>query len=150
MALFIQHGQDTIAERLVKEHLKEEEPSSNLLGWLQKYYRTRDNHVAELQVTQTLFRTWPSLSHYQELRTVAKQLDRWEMLRPESLAFVEQKGNTRLLIEIAIDEEKIDRALELLKGMKAKDIYGYPYISSYSGPSIELEVARTAKETHPQ
>src|SRR5260370_4153695 len=59
--LFIQHGQDALAERVVKEHLKEEEPSSNLLAWLQKYYRTRDNSVAELQVTQTLFRTWPSL-----------------------------------------------------------------------------------------
>jgi len=149
MDLFIQHGQDTIAERLVKEHLKEEEPSSNLLGWLQKYYRTRDNHVAELQVTQTLFRTWPSLSHYQELRAVAKQLDRWETLRPELLAFVEQKGATRLLIEIAIDEEEIDKALELLKEMTTMDTYRYSYTSGYTGPSIELEVARAAKKTRP-
>jgi len=149
MDLFIQHGQDTIAERLVKEHLKAEEPSSNLLAWLQKYYRTRDNYVAELEVTQTLFRTWPSLSHYQELRVVAKQLDRWETLRLELLAFVEQKGTTTLLIEIAIDEEEIDKALELLKKMKANDTYGYSYTSGYTSSSIELAVARAAKKTHP-
>jgi len=147
--LFIQHEQDTIAERVVKEHLREEEPSSNLLAWLQKYYRTRDNSVAELQMTQTLFRTWPSLSHYQELRAVAKKLNRWETLRLELLAFVEQKGKTTLLIEIAIDEEEIDKALELLKKLKEKGIYGYSYTSGYAGPSIELAVARAAKKTHP-
>jgi catechol 2,3-dioxygenase-like lactoylglutathione lyase family enzyme/oligoribonuclease (3'-5' exoribonuclease) len=147
--LFIQHGQDALAERVVKEHLKAEEPSSNLLAWLQKYYRTRDNSVAELQVTQTLFRTWPSLSYYQELRTVAQKLDRWETLRPELLAFVEQKGKTTLLIEIAINEEEIDKALELLKKLKKTGLYGYSYTSGYTGPSIELAVARAAKKTHP-
>jgi len=147
--LFIQYGQDALAERVVKEHLKAEEPSSNLLAWLQKYYRTRDNSVAELQVTQTLFRTWPSLSYYQELRTVAQKLNRWETLRPELLAFVEQKGKTTLLIEIAIDEEEIDKALELLKKLKKTGLYGYSYTSGYTGPSIELAVARAAKKTHP-
>jgi catechol 2,3-dioxygenase-like lactoylglutathione lyase family enzyme/oligoribonuclease (3'-5' exoribonuclease) len=147
--LFIQHGQDALAERMVKEHLKAEAPSSNLLAWLQKYYRTRDNVVAELQVTQTLFRTWPSLSYYQELRTVAQKLDRWETLRPELLAFVEQKGKATLLIEIAIDEEEIDKALELLKKLKKTGLSGYSYTSGYTGPSIELAVARAAKQTRP-
>jgi uncharacterized Zn finger protein len=80
---------------------------------------------------------------------VAKQLDRWETLRQESLAFVEQKGKTTLLIEIAIDEEEIDKALELLKKLKEKGIYGYSYTSGYTGPSIELAVAIAAKKTHP-
>ncbi len=149
MDLFVQHGQDDIAERVVKEHLNEKEPSYNLLTWLQKFYRTRDNFVAELQVTQTLFRTRPVLMHYQELRTVAQKLDRWEMLRQELLTFVEQKGNTTLLIEIAIDEEEIDKALELLKKFKEKGTYSYYYTPGYTGYAIDLAVARAAKKTHP-
>lgn len=149
MDLFIQRGRNAIAERVVKEHLKEEDPSSNLLAWLQKYYRTRDNSVAEMQVTQTLFRRWPSLNYYQELRTVAQKLDRWETLRQELLAFTKQKGNTTLLIEIAINEEEIDKALELLKKPKEKSTYGYSYTSGYTDFSIELKVARAAKKTHP-
>ena len=47
-------------------------------------------HAAELEVAETLFRTQPFLRHYQELRDLARRLDRWETLRPELLAFLEQ------------------------------------------------------------
>jgi hypothetical protein len=68
--LFIQHGQDAVAERLVKARLsepirpakdvaglvlpsqagraEEEQPDWRVLEWLQKYYRDRGNHAAEL------------------------------------------------------------------------------------------------------
>src|SRR5712691_11788773 len=46
--LFIQHAQDAEAERLVKARITER-PALNLLEWLQKYYRDRNNHVAELE-----------------------------------------------------------------------------------------------------
>jgi catechol 2,3-dioxygenase-like lactoylglutathione lyase family enzyme len=173
--LFIQHGQDTVAERLMRAHIsapirpaneaarlllrsqpgraEEEKPDWRVLAWLQKYYRTRGNSAAELEVTETLFHTQPFLKHYQELRDLARQLGRWETLWPEVLTFLEQAQNTSLLIQIALDEGDIDNALHLLKGTAKKDHYGYTYIESYGYygySNIALEVARVAEETRPR
>ena len=172
--LFIQHGQDAVAERLVKARIsapirpakdvaglvlpsqpgraEEEEPDWRVLEWLQKYYRDRGNHAAELEVAETLFRTQPSLKRYQELRDLSGRLDRWEGLRRELLAFLEQAGNTSLLIQIALDEGDIDQALQRLQGTAKKDGYGYTYSDRYSyyGYSdVAFEVARVAEESRP-
>ena len=104
--LFVQQGQDTVAERLLRARLTEK-PALHLLERLQQYYRDRGNPAAELEIAEAAFRTQPSLRRYQELRDLAKHLDRWETLRPELLAFLQQAGNTRnttLLTEIALDE----------------------------------------------
>jgi catechol 2,3-dioxygenase-like lactoylglutathione lyase family enzyme len=179
--LFIQHGQDAVAERLVGGRIlapirhandaaqsdklqgrllpslpgraEEEKPDWRVLEWLRKYYRDRDNRTAELEVAETLFRTQPFLKHYQELRDLAGRLDRWEALRPELLAFLEQAKNTTLLIQIALDEGDIDRALQLLKGMAKKDIHGYTYNEGYGYygfGDIALQVARAAEEERPR
>ena len=151
--LFIQHGQDAVAERLVKERITER-PAVHFLEWLQGYYRDRDNHVAELEMTETLFRTEPSLRRYQELRSLATRLGRWETLRPEMVAYLEQGGKTRLLIQIALHEGEIDKALQLLKGMAKKDSYGYTYDGGYGyygySSNIALDVAAAAEETRPR
>src|SRR6266566_859202 len=149
--LFIEHGQDDVAERLVRARISER-PPLHVLEWLQKYYRTRGNLVAKFEIVETLFRTQPYLRHYQELRDLARRLDRWEIIRPELLAFLEQARNTTLLIQIALDEGEIDNALQLLKGMAKKDIHGYTYNASYGYygySNIALEVARAAEETRP-
>jgi catechol 2,3-dioxygenase-like lactoylglutathione lyase family enzyme len=173
--LFIQHGQDAVAERLVRERIsspirpantaarlllpsqavraEEEKADWRVLEWLQKYYRDRGDHVAELEIAQTLFRIQPYLRRYQELRDLARQLGRWEMVRPELLAFLEQDKNITLLIQIALDEGDIDNALQLLKGIAKKDIHGYTYNASYGYygySNIALEVARAAEETRPR
>jgi catechol 2,3-dioxygenase-like lactoylglutathione lyase family enzyme len=151
--LFIQQGQDAVAERLVRSRITEK-PALHLLEWLQQYYRNRDNHAAELEMTEASFRTQPSLRRYQELRDLAKRLDGWQTLRAELLAFLQQAGDTRnttLLIEVALDEGDIDRALYLLKGMAKKDSYGYTYNEGYySFGDIALLVARATEETRPR
>jgi catechol 2,3-dioxygenase-like lactoylglutathione lyase family enzyme len=151
--LFIQHGQDIVAERLVRARTQEK-PVLHILEWLQKSYRNKGNKVAELEIDETLFRTQPFLKRYQELRDLGRQLDRWETLRPELLTFLEQAKNTTLLIQIALDEGDIDHALQLLKGIAKKDIHGYTYNSGYGyygyGSNIALEVARAAEELRPR
>jgi len=172
--LFIQHGQDAVAERLVKARIsgpirpakdaaglvlrsqpgraEEEEPDWRILEWLQKYYRDRGNHATELEMAETLFRTQPSLKRYQELRARSERLDRWEGLRRELLTFLEQARNTSLLIQIALDEGDIDQALQRLQGTAKKDGYGYTYSDRYGyyGYSdVAFEVARAAEEPRP-
>jgi hypothetical protein len=173
--LFLQHGQDAVAERLVRARIsapirpanaaarlllrsqagraEEEKADWRVLEWLQKYYRDRSNYVAELEIAQTLFRIQPYLRRYQELRDLARRLGRWEMVRPELLAFLEQDKNTTLLIQIALDEGDIDNALQLLKGIAKKDIHGYTYNASYGYygySNIALEVAGVAEEPRPR
>jgi catechol 2,3-dioxygenase-like lactoylglutathione lyase family enzyme len=173
--LFIQHGQDAVAERLVRARIlapipptndavrlllrsqagrvEEDKPDWRVLEWLRKYYQDRGNQAAELEVVETLFRTQPLLRHYQELRDLARQLGRWETVQPALLTFLEQVRNTTLLIQIALDEGDIDKALHLLKGTAKKDHYGYTYIESqgyYGYSNIALEVARAAEETRPR
>ena len=173
--LFIQHGQDVVAERLVRERIsapihpdndaarlllrsqvgraEEEKPDWRVLDWLQKYYQARGNHAAELEVAETSFRTQPLLTRYKELRDLARRLGRWEIVRPELLAFLEQARNTTLLIQIALDEGDIINALQLLKGIAKKDNYGYTYNDGdgyYGYRNIALEVARAAEETRPR
>ena len=172
--LFIQHGQDAVAERLVKARIsgpippardtvglvlrsqagraEEEKPDWRVLEWLQKYYRDRGNHAAELEMAETLFRTQSSLKRYQELRVLSGRLTRWEDLRRELLAFLEQTRNTSLLIQIALDEGDIDQALQRLQETAKKDGYGYTYSDRYGfyGYSdVAFEVARATEETRP-
>src|SRR6266516_1511683 len=119
--LFIQHKQDAVAERLVRARIlapirpaydaarllllsqprraEEEKPDWRILDWLQKYYRERGNHVAELEVAETLFRTQPLLGHYQEIRDLAKQLSRWATVRPELLPVRVEAGSSALVIQ---------------------------------------------------
>jgi catechol 2,3-dioxygenase-like lactoylglutathione lyase family enzyme len=149
--LFIQQRQDAVAERLVRERIKEK-PDCRVLAWLQKYYQTQGNQPAELEVAETLFRTQPFLKRYQQLRELANKLGRWETVRPDLLAFLEKSRNISLLIQIALDEGNIDNALQLLKGIAKKDIHGYTYnygYSYYRHGNIDLEVARAAEETRP-
>ncbi len=148
--LFLRHGQDTVAERLVRARLKEQ-ADLRILEWLQKYYQARGNHAAELEIVELLFRKQLYLGRYQQLRALARQLQRWETLRPEVIAFLEQSKNARLLIQIALDEGDIDEALQRLKGTLKKDMYGPTYEDGYYGRgSTAVEVARAAEETRPR
>jgi catechol 2,3-dioxygenase-like lactoylglutathione lyase family enzyme len=150
--LFMRHGQDAVAERLVKER-NNQKPDVAALQWLQKYYQAKGNLVAELEITENLFRTQPYLGRYKELHNLASQLGRWETLRPQLLATLKQNGQTTLLIEIALDEGDIDKALQLLKESAKKDSYGYTYPNSYGYygyHGISLVVAAAAEETRPR
>ncbi len=122
--LFIQHGQDVVAERLVRERAQQTQ-NLQLLKWLKQYYQTRNNHAAALEIAETIFRRYPMLTDYREIRDLASQLGRWETVRPELLDFLEKAQNNTLLIEIALNEGEIDKALELVKAEQQKRTTGY-------------------------
>lgn len=67
------------------------------------------------------------------------------------LDYLRTKQNNQLLIQIALDEGDIDKALELVKtGQSSGQAYAYGYSYGYGYSSIALEVARAAEETHPR
>jgi len=141
--IFVEHGQDAVAERLIQERA-EQTKGRQLLDWLKKRYLAHNDQNAALEVAETMFHTYPDLEGYKEVRQLATQLGRWETLRPQLLAFVEESRNTPLLIHIALDEGDIDKALALLKSDSKPD-YRYAYYYN-----IELTVAGAAEETRPR
>jgi catechol 2,3-dioxygenase-like lactoylglutathione lyase family enzyme/uncharacterized protein YacL (UPF0231 family) len=151
--LFVQHKQDTVIESLARARIKEK-PAGRILGWLQRYYQSKGDQSAELEVTEALLYAQPVLKNYQELRDLAGQLDCWGTLRPRLLAALRESKKITLLILIALDEGDIDNALQLLKGMEKKDSYGIVYERSdaeyyYGQIDIDLKVAQAAEETRP-
>ncbi len=154
--LFVQHGQGELAERLAKERLKAPQNIHNVVDvrlqeWLKQRYLARDDLPAALEISEQMFREHPSLQGYQELRQLATPFDRWETLRQELLALLEEKQHMALLIQIALDEDEIDKALELLGQLFAsekKPAYGYGYFYGY--PQLAIEVAQAAEETRPR
>ena len=137
-----------MAERLVRERTQKTQ-NLQLLKWLKHYYQTRNHHAAALEVTETIFRRYPMLTDYKEIRDLASQLGRWETVRPELLDFLEKAQNNTLLIEIALDEGEIDKALELVKAEQQKQTAGYGsyYYRYYDMP---IRVAQAAEETRPR
>jgi len=146
---FIQHGQDTVAERLVKERIKEK-PDWRVLEWLKKYYQARGNYAAALEMAETIFRARPWLASYKEIRDLASQLGHWETKRLELLDFLDKAHDTTLLIQIALDEGDIDKALELVQAQeKGVPSYGGMYRYDYNYFNNSLSVARAAEERRP-
>src|SRR6185437_2919509 len=101
-----------------------------------------------------LFRKQPPvLAYYQEIRGLAQRLDRWENIRPTLFAHLQQSQNTHLLIQIALDEGEIDKAIELVKSRQkteSSSSYGYGYGFTYGVGVIAIEVAKAAEETRPR
>jgi uncharacterized Zn finger protein len=74
-------------------------------------------------------------------------------MRPALLASLEESQQSKLLIEIALDEGDVDRALVLLKGVEKRDSHGTTYEAGgydyYGEIGIDLKVAQAAEMTHP-
>ncbi len=153
--IFVEHGHESVAERLIQERSKRSD-DTRLLEWLKNYYKTRKNYTAALECAEALFCKHPnlaSLTAYHEMRDLASQLGRWDAVRQRLLDFLSQSQNTSLLIQIALDEGDLDKALELLKAQQKhaqgyQGMYGYRYSPGYG--SIALEVAKAAEEKRPR
>jgi uncharacterized Zn finger protein len=149
--IFVQHGHDDLAERMIRERSKTSQ-DTRLLEWLKNRYLARNEVATALELAGEIFyKEFPSLTRYQEIRQLARQVGRWETLRPALLEYLRTKQNNQLLIQIALDEGDIDKALELVKTeQRSGQAYAYGYSYGYGYSSIALEVARAAEATHPR
>lgn len=149
--ILIEQGHETAAEHLIEERVKRSS-DTQLLQWLKERYQARGDIAGALDMAQRLFRAYPlaaTIKCYREIRQLAQQLDRWEAVRSELLAYVKQSHKTDVEIEIALDEGHIDLALELLKaGKQTKDPRSGPYGSTNF--NVGIEVAKAAEENYPQ
>jgi uncharacterized Zn finger protein len=88
---------------------------STYLAWLAQLAEKQQEHEAALKWRIRLFRESPNLENYRDLREAAQRLERWDPMRPGLIRELEGDGQWDLLIEIALEEGDVRRALELLK-----------------------------------
>lgn len=141
MKLFLASDLWDAAERIMRERA-EKTTDTRIWEWLKEQYSTHQNHHEALMFANKIFRDRPDLREYQDIRALASQLGSWDAMREELLAFLNKQDNTGLLIAIALDEEDVDRALELYS---AKPRMGY----YDNGHNLVHDIARAAAEKRP-
>ena len=146
-----EQGHEAAAEHLIEERVTKSN-DTDLLQWLKERYQARGDSTDALDMAQRLFRAYSlaaTIERYREIRQLAQQLDRWESVRAEIMAYVQQSHNTALQIEIALDEGQIELALQLLQAERqTEDRRNGPYGSGNF--NVGIEVAKAAEESHPQ
>src|SRR5438067_1110602 len=146
-----EQGHDAAAEHLIEERVKKSN-DTRLLQWLKERYQARGASAGALDMAQRLFRAYPlaaTIERYREVRQLAQQLDRWEAVRTEIMAYVQQSHITALQVEIALDEGQVELALQLLQAERqTKDSRKGPYGSDNF--NVGIKVAKAAEDSHPQ
>lgn len=146
-----EHGYEDRAVQLIEERA-DQNSRTDLLHWLQERYQARGDPQAALDTAKRTFTTHfleATIERYREIRELAQQLGHWDEARAELLAYVQQEHLTSVEIEIALDEGRVDMALEQLEaGKQTTDTRNGPYGSANF--DVGLEVAKAAEENYPQ
>jgi uncharacterized Zn finger protein len=146
-SLFHTHGYEPETERLILERLKQGN-SEHLQTWLREFYRTAGKTAQALEVAVQLFATRPSFSDYTAARFLAETLRCWEQVKPGLQAALSgSPQETSLLIEMALDDKDIDRALELRGGGQLSQTVARSQTNTVS--STELYIATVAEDIQP-
>jgi len=148
--IFIQHGQDAAVERMMDEKARQE-MYSTYAEWLKNHYLAKNNLAAALEMTQLIFNKRPWFAEYQKMREHAMQIGNWEAVRQAALTCLETRNNISTLVEVALDEGNIERALQLLEATKPSSIEGYQWKYDYAlAPKIALTAAERGEEAYPR
>jgi uncharacterized Zn finger protein len=139
--IFAGHERGDLAEGLIRERLQTIE-DTRLIVWLQKRAKERGDLEEALSLEERLFWQSPSLEGYQKVRALARLVERWSYLREVILERLADEEELPLLIEIYVDEDEIDLALETLQKMRESGRYGARYLLP--------EVAQAAEDSRPR
>jgi uncharacterized Zn finger protein len=147
--LFVQYGQDAAVERMMYKKAQQEMYSS-AAEWLKNHYLAKNNLPAALEMAELIFHKRQWFAEYQKMREISIELGNWEAVRQDALTFLEATKNISTLVEAALDEGDIERALQLLKATKPSGPDSYQWQYDYARtPEASLKVAERAEEMYP-
>src|SRR5207302_10324338 len=146
--LFVQYGQDSAVERMMYEKAQQERYTI-YADWLKNHYLAQNNLAAALEMAQLIFQKRPWFAEYQKMREISMELGNWEAVRQEAIPFLEATNNISTLVEAALDERDIERALQFLKATKPSGPDGYQWQYDYARtPEVALKAAERAQEMY--
>lgn len=140
--LFVSCEHASSIEPLVSERASTSK-DRRLTEWLKERACTRGDEEEALELSDQLFWQRPDLAGYQELKSLARSLERWGKLRAAILS--ELTGNRRqlgLLLDIYLEEHAVADALAALAEARATD--------EWVNLAYSVKVAKAAEETYPQ
>lgn len=141
--LFVARGHDQLAESLIRERMATDS-DTHFTRWLRERALERGDREEALRLTETLFWRGPGLRGYQELRTLARPIERWDDLRAAILSRLAEEQEDRLLLEIYLEEGEVDRALETLEEMRGASRW------RWRSDRLSVDVARAAEAERPR
>lgn len=148
--IFVQYGQDAAVERMMYEKAQQEMYSS-AAEWLKDHYLAKNKITAALEMAKLTFCKRPWFAEYQKMREISMELGNWEAVRREALMFLEATKNISTLVEAALDEGDIERALQLLQATKPPGPESYQWQYDYARtPEVALKAAERTEETYPR
>ena len=112
---------------------------STYLEWLVKYHQERGETAAAISCQRRLFLQQPSVKMFTALRQVAQESGDWPKVRAEVLESLEKNGKNGALIDLALHEGNVARALELVSRRE-----GWGWVN------YRLKVANAAGKNHPE
>ena len=113
----------------------------NNRDWLAKYYRQHGTPREAVEAQMKVFLASPHAETFKALREVGKKARDWDAIRADALGRLEREEKIGPLIEIALSEGDVARALALLPRVKT---------SGWHSNDHKWEVARAAEKEHPQ
>src|SRR5260370_23556179 len=148
--LFVQYGRDSAVECMMDEKAQQEMYTITA-EWLKNHYLAKNNLAAALEMAQLIFRKRTWFAEFQKMREISMKLGNWEAVRQEALIFLETAKNISMLVEVALDEGDIERALQLLKVTKPLGPESYQWQYDYARtPEVALKVAERTEEIDPR
>jgi uncharacterized Zn finger protein len=82
--------------------------------WLARHFEEQGDAQAALDMWRRQFEGSPRFETYQDLRRLGNQTGVWGRLQPALLGNLDAQRYATLLIDVALDEGNVDRALEIL------------------------------------
>ena len=151
--LFVSHGHGDLAEELIRERARTAQAGpdgrahrdSRLVVWLKERAQERGDPAEALALAESLFWERPAVPGYQELRGLARPLERWDEQRAAVLSRLANEGQYHLLTEIHLEEGEVERALETLEQISASR-RGW----GWAGSPLRIQVAQAAEESRPR
>ncbi len=135
------------AAALLTELVGSKETYDCYLKWLAGYHLRQSQPEMALTWQRRLFQQNATLDSYRELHRIARQLQVWPQERDEALKVMEHKKEIGVLIEIALDEEDVARALELLPKLPRWDWHDYRgEVAKAAEPAFPGEAVRIYRE----
>jgi uncharacterized Zn finger protein len=107
--------------------------------WLAVYYRKFGSIEEAVAWQRKSFFDSPTVERFKVLEEVCRKTTNWQEVRGEALATLEGNKQFQALLEIALYEKEVGRAIELL-----------PQIKSHGWRDYGREVAETAEKDYPQ
>src|SRR6266571_6907689 len=119
--------------------------------WLKTHYLAKNNLATALEMAELIFRKRPWFAEYQKMREISMELGNWEAVRQEAHMFLETTKNISTLVEAALDEGDIERALQLLQATKTPGPESYQWQYDYARtPEVALKAAERTEEIDPR